>query len=63
MKKHIKDERTGLTYTLIDDYYIPNIIVKDKIYNIGTWGEYRREHLKKHRKALYHYLQTTLTLL
>ena len=63
MKKHIKDERTELNYTLIGDYYIPDITAEDKMYNIGIWGERRREYLKNHRKSLYHYLQTTLTLL
>ena len=34
MKKHIEDERTGLTYTLIGDYYIPDVTTEDKTYNI-----------------------------
>ena len=62
MKKHIEDERIGLTYTLIGDYYIPDVTTEDKTYNIGIWGERRREYIKKHHKALYNYLQATLTL-
>ncbi|MBR2027432.1 MAG: TnpV protein [Oscillospiraceae bacterium] len=32
-------------------------------YNIGMWGERRREHLKNHRKALYNHYQMNMTLL
>ena len=32
-------------------------------YNIGIWGERRREYLKNHRPALYNYYQMNLTLL
>ena len=32
-------------------------------YNIGMWGERRREYLKNHRPALYNYYQMNLTLL
>lgn len=63
MKKQINDKRTGLTYTLVGDYYMPNFKVDDKSYNISVWGERRREYLKNYRKPLYSHLQTTLTLL
>ena len=32
-------------------------------YNIGMWGERRREYLKNHKKALYNHYQMNLTLL
>ena len=32
-------------------------------YNIGIWGERRREYLKNHRPALYNHYQMNLTLL
>lgn len=32
-------------------------------YNIGMWGECRREYLKNHRPALYNHFQMNLTLL
>lgn len=32
-------------------------------YNIGMWGERRREYLKNHRPALYNHYQMNLTLL
>lgn len=32
-------------------------------YNIGMWGERRREYLKNHRPALYNHYQMNMTLL
>jgi len=32
-------------------------------YNIGIWGERRREYLKSHRPALYNHYQMNVTLL
>ena len=32
-------------------------------YNIGMWGERRREYLKNHKKALYSHYQLNMTLL
>ena len=34
-----------------------------KHYNIGMWGERRREYLNNHRPALYNHYQMNLTLL
>lgn len=38
-------------------------IAIDRRYNIGVWGERRREYLKNHRPALYNHYQMNLTLL
>ena len=39
LKKEIVDEKTGITYTLKGDYYIPNIVIsKDTNYTIGRYG-------------------------
>ena len=38
-------------------------IAIDRRYNIGVWGERRREYLKNHRKALYNHYQMNMTLL
>ena len=32
-------------------------------YNIGMWGERRREYLKNHKKAMYSHYQMNMTLL
>ena len=54
MKKHITDTQTGITYTLVGDYYIPDLILPtEKEYDIFVWGRRRQDYLKKHRKALY----------
>ena len=40
MKKFIIDEKTGLAYTLVGDYYIPNITLSEPNKRpIGMWGE------------------------
>ena len=37
-----------LTYTLVGDYYIPNIALPEENRPIGKWGRMRREYLKEH---------------
>ena len=57
MKKFIIDEKTGLAYTLVGDYYIPNIILPEPDKRpIGMWGRKRLAYLKEHRPALYNRL-------
>ena len=39
MKKFIIDEKTGLAYTLLGDYYIPNVTLPEPDKRpIGMWG-------------------------
>jgi hypothetical protein len=54
MEKYITDERTGLKYELIGDYYF--LAGDDEPENkqaIGIWGQRRLRYLKEHRQALY----------
>jgi hypothetical protein len=54
MEKYITDERTGLKYELIGDYYF--LAGDDEPENkqaIGIWGQRRLRYLKENRKALY----------
>ena len=37
-----------LTYTLVGDYYIPNIALPEENRPIGKWGRMHREYLKDH---------------
>ena len=37
-----------LTYTLVGDYYIPNIALPEENRPIGRWGRLHREYLKEH---------------
>ena len=61
MKKHITDERTGLKYELVGDYYIiagddePD--EEQKL--IGIWGQRHLRYLNNLRKVLYFNLLTS----
>ena len=37
-----------ITYTLVGDYYIPNIALPEENHPIGKWGRMHREYLKEH---------------
>lgn len=53
MEKYITDERTGLKYKLVGDYYF---IAGDKDQEerpIGIWGQRYLRYIREHRKALY----------
>lgn len=51
MKPLIKDERTGLAYELVGDYYLP--AGEDDLPPLGIWGRRRLTYLKAHRRDLY----------
>ncbi len=51
MKPYIKDERTGLAYELVGDYYLP--AGEDNLPPLGIWGRRRLSYLKAHRRDLY----------
>ena len=56
MQKHIVDEKTGIPYTLIDDYYLPwgNLPDDDPVQrSIGIWGQRHLRYIKQKRKSLY----------
>ena len=38
----------GIEYTLVGDYYIPNIALPEEKRSIGKWGRICREYLKEH---------------
>ena len=48
------DERTGIEYTLVGDYYIPNLtITKQEKIILNKYGRMRLNYLKEHKKAKY----------
>lgn len=51
MKPIIKDERTGLSYELVGDYYLP--AGEDDLPPLGIWGRRRLTYLKTRRRDLY----------
>ena len=54
LKKEFTDEKTGISYTLVGDYYLPNLILEqeEKI-TLNKYGLLRLDYLKKHKKADY----------
>ena len=54
MKKHITDEKTGISYTLHGDYYLPGLeLPAEEERPIGIWGQRHLRYIREHRKALY----------
>ena len=53
LKPRIHDEKTGIDYVLVGDYYLPEIIVPQESRPIGRWGSLHRAYLKEHRPAVY----------
>ena len=54
LKQKYVDERTGITYTLKGDYYIPNIAIpKDTNFTIGRYGNAHLRYIKQHSRSLY----------
>ena len=53
MKKHITDEKTGISYTLHGDYYLPDLeLPAEEERPIGIWGQRHLRYIREHRKAL-----------
>ena len=59
MEKFITDERTGLRYELVGDYYLIAGDDKPECKPIGVWGQRHLRYLKEHRRVLYANLLTT----
>ena len=54
MKKHITDAKTGITYTLQGDLYLPDITLPaEEEIPIGVWGQRHATFLKKHQRSVY----------
>ncbi len=53
LKKHIYDGNNGLHYTLVDDYYIPDLKLPEESRPIGRYGRLHREYLKREHPARY----------
>lgn len=53
MEKYIYDEKNGLHYELVGNYYLPCLTFDEPEQPIGIWGQRRCHYLRKHKKALY----------
>ena len=51
-----KMHNNGISYTLMGDYYIPNLTCPTDPRPIGRWGRLHREYLKRDRPILYNEL-------
>ena len=51
LKEKIIDERTGIEYRLVGDYYIPNITIPKarRTGNIGKYGRLKLNYMKKYK--------------
>lgn len=62
MKKYITDKITGISYTLVGDVYIPNLVSTDTNYGIGCWGRKHKAYIKQYKLAFYTTLLTQCKL-
>ena len=60
MERFVMDERTGLKYELVGDYYlIAGDDEPEEDRPIGVWGQRHLRYLKKHRRVRYANLLTS----
>ena len=54
LKKEFTDEKTAISYTLVGDYYVPNLVLEpeEKVI-LNKYGRMRLRYLKEHKKAEY----------
>ena len=54
LKERFIDEKTGIEYRLVGDYYIPNLVLKkeEKVI-LNKYGRLRLNYLKEYKKAEY----------
>ena len=60
MERFVTDERTGLKYELVGDYYlIAGDDVSEENQPIGVWGQRHLRYLKEHHRVRYANLLTS----
>ena len=61
MQKNIYNEQTGISYTLQDDYYLPDLTLptQKEERHIGVWGQRHLRYIREHKKAFYTSLLTS----
>ena len=54
MNKHITDEKTGISYTLHGDYYLPDLALPpEEKQPIGIWGRRHLQYLCQSKQVIY----------
>ena len=60
LKAKIYDKTNGISYTLVGDYYIPNVkLPEDDDRPIGKWGRMHRAYLEETNPLLLNHLILT----
>lgn len=59
MEDHITSEKTGISYTLIGDYYVPDLTLPSAEHKIGRFGRKHHKYLKEHKRLAYLELLTS----
>ena len=62
LPKHYTNEKTGISYTLHGDYYLPDLKLpedEDKR-TIGKWGNMHKSYLQQHKRVFYNTSSVTL---
>lgn len=60
MKQHFTDEKTGISYTLKGDYYLPELALPAQQEEpVGIWAQRHLRYIKQNRKILYTDLLTS----
>ena len=64
LPKHYTNGKTGISYTLHGDYYLPDLILPEEEDKrpIGKWGNLRKRYLQHHKRVFYNTLVSNLTL-
>ena len=52
-KKELKENKYGIEYTKIGEYYMPNLVLEKEKINLNKYGRARLNFLKQNRKAEY----------
>ena len=58
MRRFIADERTGIRYELIGDYYYPCLTVEERSL-FSKYGLLRQQYLREHKRLMYFNLLTS----
>ena len=54
MKQNFTDTKTGISYTLHGDHYLPDLsLPAEEEIPIGVWGQRHAAFLKKHQRSVY----------
>ena len=51
-RKILHDDRNGLDYVLVGDYYLPVLSLPEETRPIGYWGMLRKEYMKNYKSDL-----------